>query len=100
MIYLTSEQDLNVDGWRFLYFYTTWMPYHKKMVTMISKIEDKNKINFLAIEADNFKTICKRFSVDSVPTILALKDGNEIKRISGLVLTSAFKSAFVDICNT
>jgi thioredoxin-like negative regulator of GroEL len=100
MIYLTSENELKLDGWRFVYFYTTWMPFHKKMTTMISKVENKNNIIFSAVDADNFKTLCKRFSIEAVPTVLALKDGYEKKRINGLVMTSAFKSAFVDICNT
>ena len=99
MIYLTSELDLKIEGWLFLYFYTSWMPMHKKMITMINKVENKNNINFCIIDADNFKSLCKRFKIDSVPTVLALQDGHEIKRINGLILTSAFKSAFVDICN-
>ena len=100
MIYLTSEKDLKLEGWQFLYFYTSWMPFHKKMVTMISKIENKHNVVFSAIDADNFNSLCKRFDVETVPIILALKDGYEMKRINGLVLTSALKSAFADICNT
>lgn len=82
-----------------LYFYSTWMPFHTKFLTMISKIEEKYKeISFLAVDVDEFKSQCIRFNIDSIPTVLIFKNGKEVKRIVGLTLTSAFKSAFADIC--
>lgn len=101
MEFLTQEQDLIIaPKLQSLYFYASWMPGHKKMMTMINKIEDKYKdIAFLAIDVDHFKGLCLRFNVDSIPTILVLKEGIEVKRINGLVLTSALRSAFADICN-
>jgi thioredoxin-like negative regulator of GroEL len=99
MIFITREEDLQIDlPLQSLYFYASWMPYHKKFLTMISKIEEKYKIPFCAIDVDQFSNQCKRFSIDSVPSILILKEGKEVKRINGLVLTSAFKSAYADIC--
>jgi thioredoxin-like negative regulator of GroEL len=74
------------------------MPYHKKMMIMIDKMENKYKdISFLAVDVDNFKILCKRFNIESIPTVLIMDDGKEIKRINCLVMTSAFKSAFDDI---
>ena len=102
MLFLLAEEELKIGtSVQALYFYAPWMPFHSKFLTMISKIEDKYKdIMFSAIDVDSFKNQCKRFSVDSIPTVLILKDGKEVKRINGLTLTSAFKSAFADICNS
>jgi thioredoxin-like negative regulator of GroEL len=102
MLFITKEEDLQKNNKILpLYFYAHWMPYHKKMLTMISKIEDKYKdITFLAIDVDHFKSLCKRFNVTSIPEVLILSGGTEIKRINGLILTSAFKSIFADICNS
>lgn len=98
-MFITREEDLQIDlPLQSLYFYASWMPYHKKFITMISKIEEKYKIPFYAIDVDQFSNQCKRFSIDSVPSVLILKEGKEIKRIGGLVLTSAFKSTYADIC--
>jgi thioredoxin-like negative regulator of GroEL len=100
MQFITQEEELSMSlPLQALYFYASWMPYHNKFITMISKIEEKYKgISFYAIDVDAFPNQCKRFSVDSIPEVLILKDGKEVKRITGLVLTSAFKSAFADIC--
>jgi thioredoxin-like negative regulator of GroEL len=102
MLFITREEELQIDlPLQALYFYASWMPYHNKFLTMISKIEDKYKdISFSAIDVEEFKNQCKRFSIDSVPTVIVLKGGKEVKRINGLVLTSAFKSAFADICTS
>lgn len=102
MMFITQEEELQIDlPLQALYFYASWMPFHNKFMTMISKIEEKHKdINFFAIDVDEFTNQCKRFTIDSIPTVLVLKEGKEVKRINGLVLTSAFKSAFADICTS
>ncbi len=102
MMFITREEELKTDlPMQALYFYAPWMPFHNKFITMIGKIEEKYKdINFFAVDVDEFSNQCKRFSIDSIPTVLILKEGKEVKRINGLVLTSAFKSAFADICTS
>jgi thioredoxin-like negative regulator of GroEL len=102
MLFITREEELQMDlPLQAMYFYASWMPYHKKFITMIGKMEEKYKdISFSAIDVDEFSSQCKRFAIDSIPTVLILKNGKEVKRINGLVLTSAFKSAFADICTS
>lgn len=98
MIFLTKEEDFILsDNHQALYFYASWMPYHNKMMKMIDKVENIKNIQFIAIDVDFFKSFIKRFKIDSIPTVLLFFEGKEIKRVEGLVLTSAFKSAFVDI---
>lgn len=104
MFFFTQESDLQIKSKiTSLYFYAPWMPYHKKMVSMINKMEEKYKdIVFYAIDVDYFKGLCKRFNVTSIPEVIILVDGKEVKRINGVVLVSAFRSAFSDIysfCN-
>lgn len=97
MIFITQESDLCFNGVCVLYFYASWMPSHKKMLIMLDKMEQKyNNIKFFAINTDAFSQICRRFSIDSIPTVLIFNN-KELKRITGVVLTSAFKSAFADI---
>jgi thioredoxin-like negative regulator of GroEL len=101
MIFILDESDLKEDHKIVsFYFYASWMPFHKKMTAMISKIEEKHKdVIFYAIDTDHFKGLCKRFDIKEIPTVLVKKENKEVKRVVGLVLTSAFKSIFRDICN-
>ena len=58
MLFLTSEEEFpNNYKNVVLYFYTTWMPFHKKMVVMLNKmekkcIEKKIDLTFMAIDVD------------------------------------------------
>jgi len=101
MICITDESELLLqDNIRGLYFYATWMPFHKKMNLMIEKVEEKYKnISFIGIDVESFINLRKRFAIDSIPTVLIMVNGEEKKRINGVVMTSAFKNAFVDICS-
>jgi thioredoxin-like negative regulator of GroEL len=100
MLFITQESDLKFNSKCVLYFYATWMPFHKKMLLMIDKMEKKyTDIKIFAIDTDYFKNICKRFSIESIPVILMMCDGQELKRINGLIMTSALKHAFVEIYN-
>ncbi len=98
MIFITHESDLLLnDKKAALYFYASWMPFHKKMMIMISKVEEKYKdIVFYAIDIDFFKSLCSRYKIEEIPTVVIINN-KEIKRLVGLPLTSAFKSAFSDI---
>lgn len=101
MIFITEESDLQ-DNTKItaLYFYSSWMPFHKKMMIMISKIEEKYKdVLFYAVDTDHFKGLCKRFDVKEIPTVIVKNSDKELGRVVGLILTSAFKSFFADICS-
>lgn len=102
MQYLSKESNFQLkNNIQSLYFYASWMPFHKKMAGMLNKMEEKFKnVEFTAIDVDTYKPLCTRFSINSIPTILIISNGEEKKRITGLVLTSALKSAFADICNS
>ena len=96
MIFITKEEDLNFDQICALYFYASWVPFHKKMLVMLNKMEERYPIKYFAIDIDNFSSIVKRFSIECVPTVLIFNK-KELKRIKGLVLTSAFRKAFSDV---
>lgn len=99
MLFLTKETELiynsNITA---IYFYANWMPFNKKMIKMIDKIEKKyNYISFFAVDCDNFKGLCRRFNIEQIPTIIINNNGSETKRLNGIIMTSAFKKAFDDI---
>lgn len=99
MIFITQEEEIKIDDWQVIYFYSSWMPFHKKVMFMLDRIENKYPIlSILAIDVDLFKNQCKRFKIDVVPTILILKDGKEYSRTIGITSTKVFDGIFDDIC--
>jgi thioredoxin-like negative regulator of GroEL len=101
MIFIAEEKELVLKGDFILYFYASWMPFYNKMLTMLTKIEQKYKDKtFFCIDTDAFSPTCKRFSITNIPAILLFKENCEEKRISGVVLTSALKNIFQQIYGT
>ena len=96
MIFATDESEIKISSENLcFYFYTNWMPFQKRMKSMLEKMEEKYKdTKFIAIDVDFFKTSCKRFKIQSVPEIILYVKCKEVKRLNGLVLSSALNSAF------
>jgi len=97
MFSLINEHELKFNGINALYFYADWMPQHKKMTSMISKIEELYDAKFVAIDVDIFKNIKIQYNITKIPTIVIFNEYDEIKRVHGLPLTSGLKKIFSDI---
>lgn len=98
MEFITEETSISPKGDIVYYFYANWMPYHKKMVEILNKMESKHiSVKFNAIDVDFFKNAIKRFNVESLPTIIIFKENKEIKRIVGVPMTSAVRAILNDI---
>lgn len=100
MNYLTHENELTWNSpFQVLYFNALWVPFKQKLIFMLDKVAQKYPaIALFAIDVDHFKSLCKRFNVDSVPTVLIMESGKEVKRIRGVLPTREFVAIFDDIC--
>lgn len=100
VLFLTQEDQLIWnDEFQILYFYSSWTPFHQKMLLLLDKVKEKHpNIAFFAIDTDYFKVLRKRFSITSVPTTLLFQNSKEIKRIIGHAATADFIAIFDDIC--
>lgn len=96
MKFLTQESDLLIQGFQIIYFYATWMSFYDNNFIILNSLQDRNCI---AIDIDYFKSYCKRFNIISVPTTLILLNGQELKRIHGLLINN-FNISINDICKS
>ena len=96
MRFLVQDNEIKLgEGKLILYFYASQMPYHPMMLDLIEKTEEKHKgIVFVAIDAEYFEGLSRRFEIKSVPTIIALNNGKVDNRIVALPTLSQF----ADIC--
>ncbi|MEM5830697.1 MAG: thioredoxin [Candidatus Aenigmatarchaeota archaeon] len=66
-------------------FYADWCMPCKYIAPILEKIEEKykDKIKVLKINVENFPEISMEFGIVSVPTIVIIKNGEEIDRFVG-----------------
>ena len=69
------------NGVKLVEFRTDWCGYCKKQQ---SELEKMDKIWIGQIDADKEVRLSEKFNINSFPTFLILKNGQEVERISGM----------------
>ena len=96
---ITNESDFNIDsGLVAVKFWATWCAPCKRMEPVIRKMESEfENIKFLSVDIDQVPAIAQKHRIRGLPALLLFKNGQEVNRINGLVLTSPLRKAFRDL---
>lgn len=81
------------------YFGASWMPGNKRLLKNLDTLSKKyTDIIFYYVNCDDFKALCKRNSIDSVPYYLLINNETQTKEgIKGMILHAALKSKISEI---
>ncbi len=74
---IVSEEKILVD------FYATWCGPCKMLAPVLEKVESNLKV--IKVDTDEFEELARRYGVMSIPTLVLLSNGNEIKRHIGFI---------------
>lgn len=99
MLAITNESDFQVEtGLVAVKFWATWCAPCKRMEPTLVKMEQEfgDNVKFYSVEIDQVPVIAQKFRIRTLPTVLFLKNGREVNRITGLVLTEPLRKAFKD----
>jgi len=96
---ITNESDFNIDsGLVAVKFWAAWCAPCKRMEPVIRKMESEfEKVKFISIDIDQVPVIAQKYRIRGLPSLLLFKNGHEVNRINGLVLTSPLRKAFKDL---
>lgn len=79
-IVLDSEKPVLVDFW------ATWCGPCQEMLPVVDEFAKEHpEYQIAKLNIDDAGELTRRFRIFSVPTLIAFKDGQEIKRASGLI---------------
>lgn len=80
---LNSENftEQTQKGVKLIEFHTTWCGYCKKQQP---ELEEMGKVWIGQVDADSAPMIAAKYNINSFPTFLILKDGEEVERFSGM----------------
>lgn len=105
IVHLASDSVAEFDaqsssGIVILDFFAQWCPPCKKFGPIFEKASTKaanTSTKFIKIDVEQFINLTNKFGVRSMPTIVALKDGKEIKRHIGGFSEPQFDKWLADI---
>jgi thioredoxin 1 len=73
-------------------FYAEWCAPCQAMKPMFEKASQEfKKVNFFKVNVDQNQRIASEFGVRSLPTIILVKDGEEVERITGVTYEEKLK---------
>lgn len=77
---LKSEKTVLVD------FYADWCGPCKMLSPIVDEVaEEKEDIKFVKINVDESQETAFKYQIMSIPTLVVIQNGNEVKRSVGLI---------------
>jgi thioredoxin 1 len=66
----------------FVLFYASWCPFSQRFLPIFKKIAESSR-DCLRVMTDDKASLCEKYSVDTVPTVLLFERGKVTKRLDG-----------------
>ncbi len=77
---LKSEKTVLVD------FYADWCGPCKMLSPIVDEVaEEKGDIKFVKVNVDEAQDVAFKYQIMSIPTLVVIQDGKEVKRSVGLI---------------
>ena len=98
MIHLEKAEDLNVSSGLFAVKFTAdWCGPCKAQQPNIDKMEQEfPNVQFIVVDIDEIPGFNDQYKIKSIPLLVLIKDGVEVKRITGVTLIAGLRTAFLE----
>lgn len=86
IIHLDNEKDFNKlikEDKILVDFYANWCGPCKMLAPVLERVESKLKV--IKIDTDQFEDLAREYGVMSIPTLVLLEKGKEVKRNIGFI---------------
>jgi thiol-disulfide isomerase/thioredoxin len=66
----------------FVLFYASWCPFSQRFLPIFQRVAETSR-DCLRVVTDDKASLCEKYSVDTVPTVLCFEKGILTKRLDG-----------------
>lgn len=80
-----KENNNEMKGTVLVEFFATWCPHCQRMMPIVAQVEElmAGKARVVQLDIDKYENEAKEARVESVPTFIIMRDGNEVWRHTG-----------------
>lgn len=80
-----SDWDREVtqhDGWVLVDFFATWCPPCRALAPLLERFAEANsdRVKIVKVDTDAEEPLSERYGVRTIPTVVAFKGGEEVRR--------------------
>ena len=93
-----DEEVLKYKGVVLIDFWASWCAPCNMLSPVIDQVAgEHNEIKVVTVNVDEQGELAGKFGIHSIPTLVVMKDGVEVKRTSGLMSKSEVEALFSGI---
>jgi len=102
MLSIANESELKVDhGLYAIKFWATWCMPCKAYAPTIDKLDQEfDDISFISIDVDQVPGLAQKFKIQSLPSLVLIKDGEEFTRILGMSAITPLRAKLRELNNS
>lgn len=95
---VNNEADFLESGVCAVKFSAAWCGPCKRMEPTVEALESEfTTAKFMSVDIDTTPDIAQKYKIRAIPTILIMKDGQEVNRVTGLTLIEPLRKIFRDV---
>src|SRR3954463_14510322 len=78
-----EKEVLKKDGWVLVDFFATWCPPCRNLAPLLERFADQNadRVTVVKVDTDADEPLSEQYHVRTIPTIVAFKSGQEVRRV-------------------
>lgn len=91
--YLEKQEDFNeaIKNKCLVDFYANWCGPCQMLGAVLEKIENELEVDVLKVNTDEFQELAIKYGVMSIPTVILMENGEEVKKHIGFMKAEEIK---------